>query len=57
MRLDQLNGVLAFITVAERHRFSAAARALRVSRNGEIVLVRDYMDSLAMTRTLGALRA
>ncbi len=31
MRLDQLNGVLAFMTVAEKRGFSAAARALGVS--------------------------
>src|SRR5687767_8142980 len=31
MRLDQLNGVLAFITVAEKRGFSAAARVLGVS--------------------------
>lgn len=31
MRLDQLNGLLAFMTVAEKRGFSAAARALGVS--------------------------
>ena len=31
MRIDQLNGLLAFMTVAEKRGFSAAARALGVS--------------------------
>ncbi|HMA94579.1 MAG TPA: LysR family transcriptional regulator [Polyangiaceae bacterium] len=57
MRLDQLNGVLAFVTVAEKRGFSAAARALGISPSALSQAVRTLearLETALVARTTRA---